>query len=39
MDEEINVIKKNKTWELFDKPKGKEIIGLKWVDKTKFHVD
>ena len=31
MDEEINAIEKNKTWELFDLPKGKEVIGIKWV--------
>ena len=35
MDEEMNVIEKNKTWELVDLPKGKEVIGVKWVYKTK----
>ena len=39
MDEEMDVIKKNKTWELVDKPKGKDVIGLKWIYKTKFHED
>ena len=31
MDEEINAIEKNKTWELVDLPKCKEVIGVKWV--------
>ena len=39
MDEEINAIKKNKTWELVDLPKGKEVIAVKWVYKTKRNVD
>ncbi|CAL2268742.1 unnamed protein product [Prunus armeniaca] len=39
MDEEIRVIKKNRTWELVDRPKSKDIIGLKWVYKTKFNED
>ena len=29
MDEEINAIEKNKTWELVDLPEGKEVIGVK----------
>ena len=32
-------IVKNKTWELMDLPKGKEIIGLKWVYKVKYKED
>ncbi|CAL8138496.1 unnamed protein product [Prunus armeniaca] len=39
MDEEIRVINKNITWELVDRPKSKDIIGLKWVYKTKFNED
>lgn len=39
MDEEVKVIKKNKTWELVDRPKSKDIIGLKWIFKTKFNQD
>ena len=39
MDEEINSIEKNKTWELVDLPKGKEVIGVKWVYKTKRNVE
>ena len=35
MDEEINAIEKNKTWELADLPKRKKVNGFKWVYKTK----
>ena len=30
MNDEIRMIEKN-TWELVDKPKNKDVIGLKWV--------
>jgi len=36
MKKEIEVIEKNKTWELIDLPKGVKPIGLKWLYKTKF---
>ena len=36
MDEEIDSIERNNTWELMDLPKGKKCIGVKWVYKTKF---
>lgn len=39
MDDEIAMIEKNKTWQLVDLPKGKEVIGLKWVYKTKYNED
>ena len=39
MDEEIDAIKRNNTWELVDLPKGKEVIGVKWVYKTKINAD
>ena len=39
MNEEIDSIERNKTWELMDLPKGKECIGIKWVYKTKFDVE
>ena len=39
MDEEMNAIEKNKTWELVDLPKGKEVIGVKWVYKTKSNAE
>ena len=39
MDEEIGAIEKSNTWELVDLPKGKEVIGVKWVYKTKRNVE
>lgn len=39
MDEEINAIENNETWELVSIPKGKEVIGVKWVYKTKCNVE
>ena len=39
MNEEIKMIEKNNTWELVEKPQDKEVIGLKWVYKTKFNED
>eukprot|EP00253_Pinus_taeda_P031357 PITA_31357 len=39
MDEEMNAIKRNKTWDLVELPKGKEVIGVKWVYKTKSNVE
>eukprot|EP00253_Pinus_taeda_P006858 PITA_06858 len=39
MDKEINAIERNKTWDLVELPKGKEVIGVKWVYKTKSNVE
>lgn len=39
MEDEIAMIEKNKTWELIDMPKYKDVIGLKWIFKTKYHKD
>ena len=39
MDEEINAIERNKTWDLVELPKGKDVIGVKWVYKTKSNVE
>eukprot|EP00253_Pinus_taeda_P026288 PITA_26288 len=39
MDEEIIAIERNKTWDLVKLPKGKEVIGVKWVYKTKSNVE
>ncbi|KAK4387925.1 Retrovirus-related Pol polyprotein from transposon RE2 [Sesamum angolense] len=39
MEEEIKMIDKNNTWELADRPKDKEVIGLKWIYKTKLNAD
>ena len=29
----------NETWELVDLPEGKNVVGLKWIYRTKYHVD
>jgi len=39
MDEEIKAIERNKTWDLVELPKGKEVIGVKWVYKTKSNAE
>uniref|UniRef100_A0A5B7BAZ6 Putative polyprotein n=1 Tax=Davidia involucrata TaxID=16924 RepID=A0A5B7BAZ6_DAVIN len=39
MDEEMTTIVKNYTWELVDCPKQKDVVGLKWIYKTKFKED
>uniref|UniRef100_A0A2N9EI16 Integrase catalytic domain-containing protein n=1 Tax=Fagus sylvatica TaxID=28930 RepID=A0A2N9EI16_FAGSY len=39
MNEEIASIERNQTWELVDLPNGREVIGLKWIYKTKFNED
>ncbi|KAL0351154.1 UNVERIFIED_CONTAM: Retrovirus-related Pol polyprotein from transposon RE2 [Sesamum radiatum] len=39
MEEEIKMIEKNNTWELTDRPKDKEVIGVKWIYKTKLNAD
>ena len=39
MVEEINVIEKNNTWELVDRPNNKEVIGVKWIYKAKLNPD
>ena len=37
MKEEITTIENNKTWQLVDKPKGKKVIGVKWVYRVKLN--
>jgi hypothetical protein len=37
MDEEIDSIEINNTWDLVDLPEGKNSIGVKWVYKTRFN--
>eukprot|EP00253_Pinus_taeda_P016202 PITA_16202 len=39
MDEEMNAIERNKRWDLVELPKGKEVIGVKWVYKTKCNAE
>lgn len=36
MNDEIESIERNDTWELVDFPKNKDYIGVKWVYKTKL---
>ena len=37
MNEELDQIEKNDTWELVSRPKDKNVIGTKWVFKNKFN--
>ena len=39
MDEEIDAIERNETWELTKFPPKKQVIGVKWVYKTKCNVE
>ncbi|CAL2234863.1 unnamed protein product [Prunus armeniaca] len=39
MENEMNMIEKNQTWELVNRPFNKPIIGVKWVYKTKLNLD
>jgi len=37
MDEELQQIEKNNTWELVSRPKDKNVIGTKWIFKNKLN--
>jgi hypothetical protein len=39
MEEELNQIEKNQTWELVPRPKDKNVIGTKWVFRNKLNED
>ena len=39
MNEEIPMIKKNQTWELTTNTKGKNVIGVKWDNRTKLNIN
>ena len=39
IDEEINAIESIKTWDLVELPKEKDVIGVKWVNKTKSNAE
>ena len=39
MQEELNMIEKNHTWELVSRPQHKNVIGVKWVFRTKLKAD
>ena len=37
MKDELNQTKNSATWELLPRPKGKKVIGTKWVSKNKLN--
>ena len=39
MNQELDQIEKNETWELVPRPKYKNIVGTKWIFKNKFNQD
>ncbi|CAL8176707.1 unnamed protein product [Prunus armeniaca] len=39
MEEKLSMIDKNGTWELVDRPSDKQVIGVKWVFRTKLNLD
>jgi hypothetical protein len=39
MEEKMNQIEKNDTWELVPRPKKKNVIGTKWVFRNKLNED
>ena len=39
MKEELNMIEKNETWELVDRPRHRKVIGVRWIYKTKLNAD
>jgi hypothetical protein len=39
MDEEIDSIERNNTWDIVDLAEGKNNIGVKWVYKTKLNAE
>ena len=39
MNEELDQILNNQTWELVPRPANKNIVGTKWVFKNKFNED
>lgn len=39
MEEELNKIKKNKTWELVPRSKNKNMINTKWIFQNKLNED
>jgi len=39
MREEMDALEKNQTWEIVEKPKGKNLVGCKWVFTLKYKAD
>lgn len=36
MQQEVDALEQNHIWELIDLPKGKQVVGSKWVYKVKY---
>lgn len=39
MREEMSALEKNKTWEIVDAPRGKNIVDCKWIFTVKYKAD
>ncbi|WJZ98268.1 hypothetical protein VitviT2T_016807 [Vitis vinifera] len=39
MREEMSALEKNKTWEIVERPKGKNIVDCKWIFTLKYKAD
>ena len=39
MEEKLDQIEKNETWELVPRPNNKNVIGMKWVFRNKMNED
>ena len=39
MREEMSALENNKTWEIVERPKGKNIVDCKWIFTLKYKVD
>ena len=39
MREEMNALEKNKTWEIVERPKRKNIVNCKWIFTLKYKAD
>jgi hypothetical protein len=39
MEEEMKALEQNQTWHLQDFPKGRKVVGCKWVFKKKYNAD
>ena len=39
MQEELDMIEKNGTWQLVDRHRNRKVIGVKWIFKTKLDPD
>jgi Reverse transcriptase (RNA-dependent DNA polymerase) len=39
MKEELDALERNETWEIVQLPKGKKVVGCKWVYKLKYNSD